>query len=302
MCGLIAGQGISRVPGPIGRLGESDPDAARLQAVIRDYVRPGDTLSVWGWMPQYYPMTGLRQATREAHTQHQLTPGPRQESNRARYLGDLRSHPPAIFIDATGPGNWGFAVTVDFGYETFPALARWLGLHYRTVGLFNGGRILARRDRVFAADPSAAEIVGAFPAAAPAPAGWRGTKPYALGPVEAATTMAHAPCTVFWDPFASAQLAQFRYGILPGGFTGEGTTDGVVFRILALNHERGAETVLFERYLRPLGAVEDRSEQVAEIRVPAGMSVAFETDPGPLGSSAFDWAYWRGVRFESIRH
>ena len=40
---------------------------------------PGDTLSVWGWMPSFYVETGLKPATRDTIGHYIISPGPYQD-------------------------------------------------------------------------------------------------------------------------------------------------------------------------------------------------------------------------------
>lgn len=94
--------------------------------------QPGDTLSVWGWAPTYYVETGLIPATRDAIGHFMIENGRYQNYYRQRYLGDLKRHPPAFFIDAMAGGifvwNWS-----DFEFrrhESFPELAKFVDQNY----------------------------------------------------------------------------------------------------------------------------------------------------------------------------
>jgi hypothetical protein len=94
--------------------------------------RPGDTLSVWGWMPSYYVETGLIPATRDAIGHFMIEGGRCRDYYRRRYLGDLKRNPPAFFVDAMADGvfvwNWR-----DFKvrrHESFPELAKFVDQNY----------------------------------------------------------------------------------------------------------------------------------------------------------------------------
>lgn len=117
------------------------------QEVLR-YARPGEAMSIWGWMPLYYIQTGLHHATRDGQTDRQLQPGPQQAYYRQRYLDDLRKSVPPVFMDAVGWGNFGFTDREQHGHETFPELAAFIRETYVQVAELDGVRIYARKDRV----------------------------------------------------------------------------------------------------------------------------------------------------------
>jgi len=57
----------------LGRLASYQAHPAGPVALeIQKYTRPGDALGVWGWPTNYYAETGLRQATRDAHSQAEI--------------------------------------------------------------------------------------------------------------------------------------------------------------------------------------------------------------------------------------
>lgn len=125
----------TRVPGPVVQ-------------VLRTHARPGDTLSIWGWACRYYVQAQLPQATREAHTERQITPGPLREYYRTRYLADLRESFPPFFLDAVGPDGFAFKARENEGHETFPALGEFIATHYRLVADLESTRIYVRLDRL----------------------------------------------------------------------------------------------------------------------------------------------------------
>ena len=70
----------------------------------RSAAKAGDTLSVWGWMPECYVRTGLAPATRDAVGHYVVSKGPYEEYYRKRHLQDLERSRPAVFIDAVCDG------------------------------------------------------------------------------------------------------------------------------------------------------------------------------------------------------
>ncbi len=122
----------------------TSPVARQIQA----FARPDEAMSVWGWMPLYYVQTGMHQATREGHTDRQIQPGPQQVYYRQRYLKDFSTSQPPVFLDAVGPGNFGFQDRERYGHEIFPELAALIARHYTQVNDIEGVRIYVRNDRL----------------------------------------------------------------------------------------------------------------------------------------------------------
>lgn len=115
--------------------------------------RPGDDLAIWGWFPQAYVETGLPQAARDAHSQRQIEASPLRDYYRGRYLDDLSRNRPAVFVDAVGPGRYGFQDRRHFGHEIFPALARFVQDNYVLTSEVDGARIYGRRNRIATPTP-----------------------------------------------------------------------------------------------------------------------------------------------------
>lgn len=116
--------------------------------LLQTYIRPGDTLSIWGWACAYYVQTQLPQATREAHTERQLAPSALREYYRSRYIAELQENRPVFFLDAVGPERFGFTEREGNGHETFAALGEFIATHYRLVGDLESTRIYIRLDRL----------------------------------------------------------------------------------------------------------------------------------------------------------
>ncbi|HND60534.1 MAG TPA: hypothetical protein PLB90_03580 [Opitutaceae bacterium] len=100
------------------------------------------------------------------------------------------------------------------------------------------------------------------------------------------------------------RVVTFDYGMDPECYT-RGTTDGVdVF--VTLDAPGAAPVQIFRQPLHPLTVPADRGPHhhrlVLPPRIPAGAKLVFHTDPGADGNSAWDWAYFTRVRFESGPH
>lgn len=108
---------------------------------IAEYARPGDWVTIWGWMADYYVETGTIMATRDAQTAQQIAPVPYRDYFRARYLSDIRASQPRLFIDAIAPGSFRHTDRIQDGFETFPELAEFINAHYTLAREVDGVRI-----------------------------------------------------------------------------------------------------------------------------------------------------------------
>jgi hypothetical protein len=127
----------------------ANPRAAVDQRV-NQYKKPGDSLAVWGWRPEFYVETQLPQATHEAHTEAQLNTHPQRDYFRARFVADLRETRPAFFIDSVGPDDFQLKDPSLQGHESFPALADFISREYSEIKTTGTFRLYLRRDRVAA--------------------------------------------------------------------------------------------------------------------------------------------------------
>jgi hypothetical protein len=118
---------------------------AQVQAIKR-YAPPGSRVAIWGWMPHYYVQTQTIPATRDAHTLLQELPGPYREYFRERFLSDLRQSRPPLFIDAVAPGSFGINDRATQGFETFEAMAAFIGENYLLKEDVEGVRIFVLKD------------------------------------------------------------------------------------------------------------------------------------------------------------
>lgn len=104
------------------------------------------------------------------------------------------------------------------------------------------------------------------------------------------------PAEMLIRPPAGATEIHVRCGMLPNSYRNGNTTDGVVIEI---REERPDGTIptLFRRALRPLEIPDDRNEVVVDYTqaTPFRGTLVFGAYPGPVGSAAFDWVYWRTI-------
>jgi hypothetical protein len=108
-----------------------------------------------------------------------------------------------------------------------------------------------------------------------------------------ALLLAHPPVTASL-PVSSAHQLQTTYGISDGAWKDGRATDGVCFRIFAIE-AKGERVKVHERCLRPVEHAEDRGEH--RVTLPLSIdnpgALLFETDCG--GNCSWDWAYWKDI-------
>jgi hypothetical protein len=129
-----------------------------LGRVLWQYRRDGDTLGVWGWNSQAYVHARLPQAQREAQSEHQLRTWPLRDAFfRPRYLLDLRRTNPALFVDAVGPGAYGFTDRARDGHESYEWLRQFVARRYTLAADLGHARVYVRNDRFEEVGPAMRE-------------------------------------------------------------------------------------------------------------------------------------------------
>ena len=96
--------------------------------------KPNDALHVWGWMPQWYALAGIRPATRETHTEAHIKATPMREYFRGRLLADFDRSRPAFVLDAVARGSFLFEHADTDGIHSFPPLAARIQTDYVRIG------------------------------------------------------------------------------------------------------------------------------------------------------------------------
>ncbi len=132
----------------VGTLAEGQRNSVHpVSRRLRELARPGDTLVVWGWAPQFYTESGLTQGVRDAQAEPEIAPGPMNLFYRNRMMWDIRKHPPALFVDAIADGGFIYTAHSLFGLQIFPELATFVAGHYHLVEDLNGYRIYVHNNR-----------------------------------------------------------------------------------------------------------------------------------------------------------
>ncbi len=95
--------------------------------------RQTDKLLIWGWMPQWYILSGLTPATRESMTNNQLAGSKLQSYFKQRLLSDLSESKPEYIIDAVAGKSFGFNNQAIHGIKSFDELARFVDSNYLAI-------------------------------------------------------------------------------------------------------------------------------------------------------------------------
>ncbi len=102
--------------------------------LIQHFAKAGDPIAIWGWAPELYVLTGAIPSTHDTHMPLEFMTLPQQDYYRGRFLEDLQQHPPRVFVDAVGPGEFSYQDRDSYGFETFPELRQYVATNYYLVG------------------------------------------------------------------------------------------------------------------------------------------------------------------------
>jgi hypothetical protein len=153
--GLTRGLLVALFLFPIGWAALTSPSDFSRQAMVptRDevlamarYVKPGDHMLVWAWQPEYYVKTRTVMATRDASIEPLVEVTPYREYFRARFLSDLRTHPPPVIVDGVAPRAFIYKNRATEGIESFPLLNAFVREHYTQREEIAGVRIFVAKN------------------------------------------------------------------------------------------------------------------------------------------------------------
>ena len=118
------------------RWGPVEDGSQPIAAVVRDIEkqRPVNSISVWGWDPGIYVLTGIPPSTRDTITERAIDHDVLQEYFDTRYVNDLRANPPDLFIDAITKGGFMWLTWSESdGYESNAQLREFIDENYVLV-------------------------------------------------------------------------------------------------------------------------------------------------------------------------
>ena len=124
-----------------------NPTSAVSDSMLK-YARPNDRLVVWGWNMRYHVETQLPQGTSENHSFRSIVPHSLRDAYQNKYIRDITTTKPALFVDATGPNSLWMTDTAIYKHEKFTALATYIAQQYQLVETVDHVRIYVRKDRV----------------------------------------------------------------------------------------------------------------------------------------------------------
>ena len=144
--------GISAVKASIGAPQSPADSNDRIAAVIENLKNnwPVSSLAIWGWEPGVYVLTSMPPATRDAIGHFVISQGPLRGYFRKRFVSDLRSKRPDLFIDAVAPGAFMWYWTPNDGYESDGELKSFVDENYVQVAELSFTKVRSKPVRFFA--------------------------------------------------------------------------------------------------------------------------------------------------------
>lgn len=118
-----------------------------LSGLTRPFLRPADSMAIWGNRCGLYIELGLPQGTRQGHTAYQFLKSKAQGYFLRVYWEEFRRRQPAVFVDATGGDNL-MSDLPNQPHENFAVLAEAIRRDYTLIGHRYGTRIYLRNGRL----------------------------------------------------------------------------------------------------------------------------------------------------------
>lgn len=153
MAVVMVAQIVSGIEASIGRPQSPADSNERIAGAVEKLKVPVSSMAIWGWVPGVYVLTGIPPATRDAIGHFVISKGPLQGYFRKRFVNDLRSKVPDLFIDAVAPGAFMWYWTQSDGYESDDELRSFVDANYVLVAELSfkvGTKVVAKPVRFFA--------------------------------------------------------------------------------------------------------------------------------------------------------
>ena len=113
---------------------------------IRSITTPEGKIAVWGWTVAPYLASGRVPATRDTNMANFFRWPAITAYYRKRFLHDMQSAPPELFIDAVGPASFAFTDPSVYGFQKFPEIEFFVNTHYVHVADRYAEHYYLRRD------------------------------------------------------------------------------------------------------------------------------------------------------------
>jgi len=127
----------------------TDLTLSPVSQTVQRYTKPGDYLAVWGWNCQFYVETQLAQGVSESHSQRSIVPNPMQDMYQKRYVSELITNRPAVFLDAVGMNSMALNSPKQ-RHENFATVSKVIREQYTQVADLQYVRVYVRQDRLTA--------------------------------------------------------------------------------------------------------------------------------------------------------
>jgi len=282
-----------------------------VSVLVHSLAGKAGSVGVWGWANNIYVETGLPQATRDAHSVWSIKPNEQRSYHRSAYLADLRSHRPAVFVDAVGPGSFAYEQRETQAHEIFPELAVYLQQNYLLVSDLGEARVYARNDLTTARELTPARLglllaqgrltsVERNNPIPPPSSSIDGFQRKNIGQRE--VLMLLPPAQVEWELENDVRAVSLEFGFDPVAFE-QGQSNGADLFLDVVDAE-GTRPV-FQTFLNPAREPDDRAPHrvlvvLPDLRKPS--RVILRTAPGPYGDTAWDWVYVSNLKLIHSPH
>ncbi len=302
-CGLRINQGLPDMMGQFSDHWRHPRSAAG--NIIHAFARPGDRLTVWGWLPRLYVESALPQGTRIGYSYLSMMPSPLRDYHRDEFMRDLRSNQPTFFVDAVGPESYYFLERAVYAHETFPELDEYIRKHYLLIADLGYARTYYRRD-AFNPDRLPLDALPSLIAQGRPMGDGNGLPLQNLAQTHLpekfiaghAVRMMLPPAEAIWLLDGTESTFLFEYGYDPVAWHA-GLGNGTEFQVF-LDVPDQAPRLLFTKLLNPAHVLADRGPQTAQIPLPylpPGARLRIQTGPGEFNDDSWDWAYIAQVRY-----
>ncbi|GAB4031083.1 hypothetical protein [Spirosoma jeollabukense] len=115
--------------------------------IIKQYTKDSDKMAVWGWNCRYYVEAQLAQGVSENHTQRSIVPNRMRDQYLSRYVRELKTNKPVVFLDAVGPASL-ILNKRSQQHEQFASVNTIIQHQYSLVATLDDVRVYIRRDRL----------------------------------------------------------------------------------------------------------------------------------------------------------
>ena len=118
-------------------------------AILNASLGQNKYVAIWGYNPNYYGETGLKQSTRLSISSAQFNENNLKEFFRNTYLEDLKKNRPGVFVDATSVTQFpALNDPVRFRHELVTGVCQFVSQNYELKDVVDGVRIYQWSDHI----------------------------------------------------------------------------------------------------------------------------------------------------------